>query len=558
MLLNLYIKNVALIEEGDVSFDKKINVLSGETGSGKSVILDSINFVLGSKADKTMIRYGCNEALVRAEFSITGNEFVKQALCDMDIECDDESMLITRRMTTDGKNSIRINGVPVTAGMLKKISAHLVDVHGQSEHFFLLSESNQLSVIDSLCGDKLTELKNELSSKLNLKNEYNNKILQLGGSEQERAQRLDLLSYQISEIANAEVKEGEIDELRVRKRVIDNSEKIIQSLGAAANLLSGDNGSIDTLSSAKRQLSSVADVGGEYAELYSRIENLFIEAEDVSSLISDKLDEFSFDEQEANFVEERLALYKKLIKKYGADEKEILHFYTDAKQKYNELSDAADELVKLEGKIEKLNNEILTVCQLITAERKTACESFCGGVIEQLKSLNMPSTQFFVQFEDYCDINSVTQNGADKICFMFSANKGEPAKPLSKVISGGEMSRFMLAVKTILKGVNGITTYVFDEIDAGISGITAKSVADKFITISKETQIIAVSHLPQVCAAASSQFLISKSDRDSKTVTSVKKLNREERISELVRLTGSIFTDSAKAHADELLKQFNN
>lgn len=557
MLSNLYIKNVALIEEGDIQFDKKLNILSGETGSGKSVILDSINFVLGSKADKSMIRYGCDEAVVRAEFSTEDNPIVQKLLQEMDIECDD-TIIISRRMSVDGRSSIKLNGSSITAGMLKKVASHLVDVHGQSEHFFLLNEANQLSVVDSLCGEKLKTLKDNLAEQLRRKKECILKIAQLGGSEQERAQRLDLLSYQIKEIESAEIKEGEIEDLKSRKRVLDNAERIMQALCAAKGLLSDDNGCIDLLSTAKRQVSPIADVSDEISNLSDRLENLFIEAEDIGDTLSDMLDNFSFDAQEANFVEERLTLYKNLIKKYGADESEILSFLEDAKQKYDALNDAADELIKLNGEIEKLDKEILSVCLDITKTRKSVCESFCGEVVSQLKTLNIPNARFYVEFEEYESVDGVTLNGADKICFMFSANKGEPPKPLNKVISGGEMSRFMLAVKTILKGINGITTYIFDEIDAGISGETAKSVAHKFVTISNQTQIIAVSHLPQVCAAASSQFLISKSDVNAKTVTSVRKLSREERVAELVRLTGSISTDAAKAHADELLKQFNN
>ncbi|MGN1060358.1 MAG: DNA repair protein RecN [Candidatus Coproplasma sp.] len=554
----MYIKNVALIEEGDIQFDKKLNILSGETGSGKSVILDSINFVLGSKADKTMIRYGCNEAVVRAEFTTDDNPAVKKLLQEMDVDCDDDSIIISRRMNVDGKGNIKLNGTTITAGMLKKVASHLVDVHGQSEHFFLLNEANQLSVVDSLCGDALIRLKVELSEKIHSKKECINKIALLGGSEQERAQRLDLLSYQIKEIENAEVKVGEVEDLKSRKRVLDNAERIMQALGAAKGLLSEDNGCIDLLSTAKRQISPIADVGDEFSNLSDRLENLFIEAEDIGDTLSDMLENFTFDAQEASFVEERLTLYKNLIKKYGSDEDEILSFYEDAKNKYDALNDAADELIKLNCEIEKLDRDILSICRIITKMRKDACERFCGDVVTQLKTLNIPHAQFFVDFEEYDGVDGVTSNGGDKICFMFSANKGEPPKPLNKVISGGEMSRFMLAVKTILKGINGITTYIFDEIDAGISGETAKSVAHKFAAISNETQIIAVSHLPQVCAAASSQFLISKSDGELKTVTTVKRLNREERIAELVRLTGSISTDAAKAHADELLRQFDN
>lgn len=558
MLSNLYIKNVALIEEGDIQFDKKLNILSGETGSGKSVILDSINFVLGSKADKSMIRYGCDEAVVKAEFFIGDNPAVRTVLEEMDVDCDDDLMIISRRFSQDGRGSIKVNGSAVTAGMLKKIASRLVDVHGQSEHFFLLNEGNQLSVIDNLCGEKLVSVKDELARLLAEKRGYLESVKLLGGSEQERAQKLDLLAYQIGEIERAVVKEGEIEELRARKKVLDNAEKVVEALGTAKGVLSDDSGCLDLLSSAKRQLSSIADVGEEYSNLSDRLENLYIEAEDIGDTLSDMLDNFSFDGNEAQRVEERLALYKNLTKKYGADEAEILKYYDDAKAQFDALNDATEELEKLNKNIEQVNSRIYCVCRQMTELRQRTSESFCAEVVNQLKTLNIPHAQFYVEFEKYDESTSVSSNGADKISFMFSANKGEPAKPLNKVISGGEMSRFMLAVKTNLKNINGITTYIFDEIDAGISGITAKSVADKFVAISKDTQIIAVSHLPQVCAAASSQYLISKSDGESKTVTNVKRLSREERVSEIVRLTGSLSTEAARVHADELLKQFGN
>lgn len=558
MLLNLYIKNIALIEEGDIQFDKKLNVLSGETGSGKSVILDSINFVLGSKADKTMIRYGTDEAVVRAEFTIDDNPVVRDVLKEFDIEADD-TLLISRRMSQDGRGNIKVNGVSVTASMLKQIASHLVDVHGQSEHFFLLSEANQLSVVDSLCGEKLLSCKGELKKLLDYKKDCRAKIKELGGNEQERAQRLDLLSYQINEIEQAEVKIGEIEELKALKKVIDNAEKVLSALSAVKNILSEDNGCVDLLSAAQRQSASVYDYGTEYAEISDRLENLSVEAEDIANSVTDLIDEFSFDEEEAVRIEERLSIYKNLTKKYGADEEEILNFLDNARKSYDSLNDAAAELEKLNVEIEKNDVKILKLCNEITSIRKETCDVFCADVVEQLKTLNIPNASFSVDFTPYDGVSDVVSaNGADKICFMFSANKGEPAKPLSKVISGGEMSRFMLAVKTKLKGINGITTYIFDEIDAGISGVTAKSVADKFVSISSETQIIAVSHLPQVCAAASSQFLISKSDVNSKTLTNVKILNRAERVEELVRLTGGISSDAARLHADELLKQFNN
>ena len=559
MLRRLYIKNVALIEEADIAFDGKFNVLSGETGSGKSVILDSINFVLGSKADKSMIRYGTEEAVVKAEFTISDDSAAARVLDELDIEADD-TLIISRKFTQDGRGSIKVNGDTVTTGMLKKIATHLVDVHGQSEHFFLLSENNQLNVVDTLCGDKLAVLKSDLAALLAQKKECANKIASLGGSEQERAQKLDILAYQIAEIEKANLVVGETEKLKSKKKLFDNAERVITAINAVREILSADNGCIDLLSAAHRQICGISDIDKEYESVCERLDNLSIEAEDLKETVSDLADSLNFDESEAKAVDERLDLIKALTRKYGADEEQIIAYLEKAKEQFDSLNDAAAELKKLEEKIAEIDGKIYEICLKMTELRKLNCKDFCGDVEEQLKSLNIPNAKFFVNFAEYdSETIKVNGNGADKICFMFSANKGEPPKPLNKVISGGEMSRFMLAVKTRLKGINGISTYIFDEIDSGISGITARTVAEKFIAISNDTQIIAVSHLPQVCAAASAQFLISKSDKNGeKTVTSIKRLSKTERVEEIIRLTGSVATDAAREHAEELLSQFGN
>ena len=559
MLNRLYVKNIALIQEANIQFDKKFNVLSGETGSGKSIILDSINFVLGSKADKNLIRYGSDEAFVKAEFTVDADSAAVAELENMDIECDG-TIVISRKYSQEGKGSIKINGNSVSASMLRKVTAHLVDVHGQSEHFFLLNEKNQLSLIDGLCQSEIKYVKTELSDLIAQKRVIKKEIEELGGDEQERERKLDLLDYQIKEIENAEVRIGEYDELIAKKKVLDNLEKISVALSEIKGILSDDSGCTDLLSTASRVISQISGYGDDYMAISDRIENLSVEAEDISQTISDLADGLSFDENEAQYIEERLTLLKNLMRKYGNGEEAVLSYYDDAVRQYEALSSAAENIEKLFKNLSAIDDKIYDCCIRLSDIRKTTCKTFTKKVADELKSLNIPNAKFEVEFATFdrssARLNDV--NGSDDISFMFSANKGEPLKPLSKIISGGEMSRFMLSVKTQLKDINGISTYIFDEIDSGISGVTARAVAEKFVAISKNTQIIAVSHLPQVCAAANCQFLISKTDDGQTTVTNIRKLSPEERVREIVRLTGSQPSEAATAHAKELLAFFGN
>lgn len=559
MLLRLYVKNVALISEADIEFDSGLNVLSGETGSGKSVILDSINFVLGSKADRTMIRYGENEAIVKAEFELPTDCEAVKILGEYDIETDG-TVIISRRLTADGKGAIKINGNTVTAAMLKNVTAHLVDVHGQSEHFFLLSEDNQLKVLDGLLGGKAEEIKSALKEQITEKRNLKSKIADLGGDESERARKLDLLDFQIKEIEKAGLKKGEFDELTARRNIIFNLEKILASLNYAKNALNSDGGCMDGLSASIREMNRISDIGEEYSQLTARLENLYTEATDVSETLSDLADSLTLDEAEAQSVEERLSLIKALKKKYGADEEEILRFKENAQNEFDAISDSAAIIEKYTKNIADCDDKIYSLCVKLTELRKSAADKFCKNIENELKTLNIANAKFNVRFKEYDKVSANLQsaNGSDEICFEFSANKGEPLKPLNKVISGGEMSRFMLAIKTQLKNLNGISTYIFDEIDAGISGFTAGTVAAKFRDISKTTQILAVSHLPQVCAASDAQLLIYKIEEDGKTVTKVKRLTESQKIDEIMRLTGSVNSDAARQHAEELIKQIRS
>lgn len=558
MLNRLSIKNVALIDSADIEFDCGLNVLSGETGSGKSVILDSINFVLGSKADKTMIRFGENETTVKAEFSVGDKSEVVQILNNYDIDCDG-NVIISRKFNQQGKGSIKINGESVTLSMLKTISQHLVDVHGQSEHFYLLNTSNQLKVLDSLSGDKLSEDKAMLSQYISKKRSIKEQLSQFGSTDFERTQRIDLLTYQINEIKSVDLRIGEFDELKQKQNVILNAEKILTALNSIKQYFDEDNGCKDLIYQASRQANSITSVNVSYERLSERLMNFQAEAEDITDCVSSLCDDISFDDAEAAYVDERLTIIKSLMRKYGANEEDILSFLENAENELDSLVNSTEIIESLNDEIAKLNEKIFNVCTSITKIRKCIAQSFSKNVENELASLNIPNAKFEISFNDYdiSNANLDSMNGSDVIEFQFSANKGEPLKPLSSVISGGEMSRFMLAIKTQLKDVNNISTYVFDEIDSGISGFTATTVADKFLNISKTTQIIAVSHLPQVCAVSDSQFLIYKIEQDDKTYSKIKKLSNDEKIEEIIRLTGGVASDVARKHAEELIKNKN-
>ena len=557
MLSRLYVKNIALIKEADIEFDSGLNVLSGETGSGKSIILDSINFVLGSKADKTMIRHGEQEALVKAEFAVDKNSEAVCVLKDYEIDSDGE-IIISRRFGVDGKNSIKINGNTVTLSMLKSLTLHLVDVHGQSEHFFLLNENNQLKVIDNLLGEKAENIKKQLAGYLLDKRQLKDKISSLGGDEAERERKLDLLEYQIREIENADLRVGEYEELKDRRNKILNIEKILSAVNTVKDCLNDDDGVCDRLYSASRELGRISGISEEYNNILTRLDAVSADVADIAGSLTDIADNLTFDGNEAQTVEDRISLIKSLMKKYGSTEEEIIAYKDRIVIERNAISNSAELIEKYTKQIEECDDNIYSLCVKLSELRKQSANTFCKAVEAELRTLNIPDAVFNIKFNDFTreTANLQSSNGCDEIYFEFSANKGEPVKPLSKVIIGGEIIRFMLAVKTQLKNLNGISTYIFDEIDAGISGYTADTVAKKFKNIAKNTQIIAVSHLPQICAASDTQYLIFKKEEDGSTYTNINRLTEAQRVDEIVRLIGNVNSQSARQHAEELINQY--
>ncbi len=555
MLERLTIQNIALIERAEIEFSAGLNVLSGETGAGKSVILDSIDFVLGAKADKSMIRYGAEGCFVRAEFRADHPE-LSRVLSELEIE-EDETLVITRRFSADGKGSVKVNGCPVTVSMLRRLTSLLVDVHGQSEHFYLLKESNQLRLLDKIAGETVRIAKEEVAQCLADRKEILSELSLLGGDEGERDRRLDILRFQIAEIENAAIKEGEEEELLSLRDKITHSEKILERLRTAAQFLLADGGGADSLNGALRSLHSLTGFGAEYAALAERAENLAAELEDIADETERLASECEFDEKEAERVEQRLDEIRALKKKYGRDFAAIETFYQKAKAEEELLSDSGERFEKLTSALSRTEDKLFGACCKLSDARKRAAKTFETRVTEQLRTLNIGSAQFIIRFAPFGreDVGRANAEGLDGVTYLFSANAGEPVKELGKIISGGEMSRFMLAIKAQLSSLNEIGTYLFDEIDAGISGKTARVVAEKFCSIARTTQIIAVSHLAQIAAAADSQFLIEKTQREGKTYTDIRKLDRETRLKEIARLVGGdAESEFAEKHAAELVK----
>lgn len=557
MLSRLSIKNVALIESADIEFGEGLNVLSGETGAGKSVILDSVNFVLGAKADRSMIRYGETECLVKAEFNVSTDAKAVQVMREMDIDTDGE-IIISRRFSETGKNAIKVNGNTVTVSMLRQITDSLVDVHGQSEHFFLLKESNQLKTLDSVVGVELIPHKDLLSSLLKERKQIDEQIAMLGGDEKERGRRLDLLRYQIEEIEAADLKENEEDELLTKRNKMMHVEKIISAVQDAVAALGTEGGVSDGLRMATRSVTAISKFDNAYVEICDRLESVASETEDILETLNALGNELYFDENEAAEIEARLDTIRALKRKYGANKAEMDVYYEKIRAEYDLLSDCEGQFAQLTARKEKNQNRIYKTCKDITKLRKMHGKAFCNRVTEELKTLNIKSAQFDIAFEEYSeeDVQRANAQGLDNICFMFSANAGEPMKSLGKIISGGEMSRFMLAIKTQLSNINEISTYIFDEIDAGISGQTAKVVGEKLAKIAKNTQILAVSHLAQIAVLSDNEYLIEKQESDGKTHTRVYALDEEQKTQEIVRLLGGGAQDAyARKHAEELLKQ---
>ncbi len=552
MLNHLRIKNVALITEAEIDFCEGLNILSGETGAGKSVILDSLNFVLGAKADKTMIRYGEQFCLVEASFSRISDD-VRDILDEFDIEYSDD-IIIKRKFDVNGNGYIRLNGESVTAGMLKKITSLLVDVHGQSDHFVLLSKTKQIECIDQ--GADVETYKNRLKEICAEIKSLDEKLELLGGDPDERARKIDIFDFQIKEIQSAELKDGEESDLLAVRERLQNAERISQGLSAVYDALSGESGATDAIIAAEQSLRPISGIDTLFEKLAERLDSVRDEVNDISDSAREYLDSLDTD-ADPDYIEQRIEVYRRLKRKYGQSLSEINAFCEKAAEERDALIDSDEEIKRIDAERKKLIDEYYGVCMDLSAKRKEYSADFAKRVKEKLAELGMPHAEFCIDYAELPEKEEISvfyPSGIDKAEFMFSANAGEPVKPLSKIISGGEMSRFMLALKT--QSASACDTYVFDEIDAGISGHIASVVANNFARISLKKQIIAISHLPQISAMSDVSYLIEKVETDGKTYTTVNRLDDDKKVYEILRLVGGGTDDPvAIKHARNMIER---
>ena len=556
MLLRLKIENIAIIESAEIDFDAGLNVLTGETGAGKSIIIDSINAILGERTSRELIRTGAESAKVSALFSDAGLS-VNAKLLEYDIEAqEDGSLLLQRSIGLDGRNLCRINGSPATVAMLKNIGGELINIHGQHDNQALLSPEGQYTFVDSIAGNGtiLNSYRTAYSKLRSLEKELNS----LNIDETEKSRRLDLLNYQIDEIEAAELQTGEHDELTARRNLFLNAEKVIGSLReayAAVNGTEEGSGAQQQLEFSANCLDSAAAYYADLGKAAEAIRSMSYDLAEYAIEIRNALDMLDYNPRELAQIEERLDTIYRLSRKYGNTEDDMLEFLEQAKNERNRIVLSDKRSIELQGEIAETARQVKAFAAELTESRSKAGEIFAKSIKAELDFLDMPGVTFVVDRA----IIPPGPNGADNIDFLISANAGEVPKPIVKIASGGELSRIMLAIKNVLSAKDDVNTLIFDEIDAGVSGRAAQKVAMKLRQVSKGRQVICVTHLAQIAAQADDHLLISKSVRDGKTYTQVDILDVEGRKRELARIIGGLkITELQLSSAEEMLKEANN
>lgn len=567
MLMQLSIRNLALIDAMTIDFAPGMNVMTGETGAGKSIVVDAVNLVLGERADRELIASGQTKARVDAVFDITDNEKVKAMLRDMELEGDEDMVSISRELTSAGKNICRMNGAVVPLQTLRQVSSQLLDIHGQHEHQLLLDSRNHVAYLDEYAGDEIRPLLEQTAQLYSAWRTAAQRLSKLRKSVAEREQRIDMLRFQLEELRSARLVEDEEEELERQKVFYRNAGKIMAAFDEACGMLDsgaagGGSSAVELLREGVRALTPVASLDSRYEAVYARLDGLCYEVEDAVAELTDLREEMDYDEREAERVESRLDLLRRLNRKYGATTREMIRYRDRIAAELGELEDSDETMERLEKEYRQSAKALKEISAQLTHAREEAACRFEKSIEAQLHDLGMKNARLSMAFapmeagEKLSDRFSA--QGVDRIEMMFCANLGQPMKPLARVASGGELSRIMLALKNLSAQKPGIPrSMVFDEIDTGISGRMAQVVSEKMSQIGDHHQVICVTHLPQIAAMADEQFLVRKGDEGGVTRTEVVRLSREQRAQEIARMVGGAACDSESSvrHAMTMLDE---
>lgn len=553
MLTTLYIENIAVIEKTSIDFSQGLNVLTGETGAGKSIIIDSINAIMGQRTSKELVRTGAKTALVTAQFDDV-NDTVKAKLAELGYNNeDDDTLILQRTISATGKSSCKINARPASVTVLKEVAKNLINIHGQHESYELFSPDTHIDYIDSF-----GELKNELEDYREKYKKYKalkKQLNEANSDESARLHEIDLLTYQTTELFNADVQPDEIEQLENERIILMNSEKIFTLLNDSRELLDGDErtaGGIEAVESAMNYIQRAASLNADYESISESITDVYYNLRDCIESISDAADSVESDPQRLEEIDERLDLLNRLTRKYGCECNELPELAEKMQTRLEELLSYDKNRDQLEADYKQSEYNARVSAQKLSSIRKKTAKVFSERVREEMSFLNMPNVQIVTQFEN----TDFYEKGTDKVEFLISANPGEPPRPVAKIASGGELSRMMLAIKTVLASTEDIDTLIFDEVDTGISGSAAQKVGLKLKEVSKSSQVLCVTHQAQLAALADAHYLISKQVEDGRTFTQVTLLDFDGRKHELARIIGGVnITDAALAHAESMLKE---
>ncbi|MEI3337774.1 MAG: DNA repair protein RecN [Clostridium sp.] len=552
MLIQLNIKNFALIEEIKVEFAEGFNILSGETGAGKSILIDAIDYVLGGKFSKSLIRTGEEKTFVEAVFSID-NELVKGELDELDIEYED-IIIISREYTLSGKSIIKVNGRSLIIAQLKKIREKILDIHGQHQNQTLLDRGSHIIYLDNFIGDKIKEPLKKFSELKERLSEIKSKILKINGNE-DREKLIDYTKFQIDDITKGNLRVGEEEELKEEFNYLSNAEKINNSLKVSCELLNyreDGNSVVESLSKVISELSSVEKISQIIGEKKAIIEEAYYNIEEVSRELRDIQEDTVYDENKLEKINGRIYEINGYKKKYGNTIEEVIEYLNKLKENYNELVNASEILKELEEEENKVLSEMKKIGNTLHEIRKEFSEKLKSSLLKELSYVGLEKSTMEIQVK-LCE--NYNERGFDEVCFLISTNTGEPVKPLEKVLSGGELSRIMLAFKCVFADKDGISTLIFDEIDTGVSGAVAQRIGEKMYQVSLNHQVLCITHLPQIAILSDYHYFVSKSIKDNKTYTSIKILNKDEKINQVATmLGGNEVTKATYENVKEMLK----